>query len=171
MNKEELKQYQENFKNSIRKILDQDLCVADLRHQVNELTAFPHMEVKWENWFRIEDGWIFTIGQLDDGDYFWTWFDFLNYEDPKTKKKYTSFARPNTIELLEICESADQSCLGGFIFKSKKELLEGILNDELMILDENNEPDPEDDFSQFYFWAKEFLESDDLEGKELEEKW
>jgi hypothetical protein len=149
------------FKKQIMQILEQDLSVLELAALIREFVKMPGtMEVEWENFFKQNiDNWTFSIGQLKDGSYFWTWFEYINTHNDDGN--FMFFMRPNTIDILEIGEDCGElGCLGGYIFDNKKELIDFLYEDDMYTENLNEDGkviNKNDDFYQFVNWVAGFL--------------
>jgi hypothetical protein len=115
-------------------------------------------KISWENFWRESScDWQYSFGKLADGRYFWTWFDYYYYD------KIMLHTRPNTNKLLKIGENAEendefknyQGCLGGNIYDTKEDLINGLLNDTMYL--EGLEDKEEPDFVRFVKHIEHFL--------------
>jgi hypothetical protein len=98
----------------------------------------------------FEGDYTYSIGRLEDGRWFWTWFDYYTLDDIHQFNE-----RPSTVKILDILDpnhpDGDDN-MGGFMYDSKEDMLNGIKSDELYDLGEEFD---DDDFVAFYKWAIE----------------
>jgi hypothetical protein len=106
----------------------------------------------WEKEFtpKTNHPWTYSIGQNDDGMWFWTYFEFYIFETEEGLR-FADFNRPSINVFCELTGEDGMGVIGIEFYETKDEMIQGI-KDEMSTDEWENS---QDDFNQFYQWAIE----------------
>jgi hypothetical protein len=142
------------------KILEDEDCLDALLRKLDDEVVFEWgmdlsddvdvATIKWEQEFSLTtNSTTFFVGQLEDGKWFWTFFDSVSI----CQEWDCGSIHPGNAKILEelALDNCSDDYYGGGIDNTKEELLNDIYYSlEIDDLDEDND-------AKFYNWAKTFL--------------
>ncbi|MDP4224777.1 MAG: hypothetical protein Q8910_00205 [Bacteroidota bacterium] len=96
--------------------------------------------------------WVYSFGQLEDGQWFWTYFGYEIFNDEKGER-IIFYNKPSVNEMLKWAslspEERTDSFMGIYLFEDPEDMLDDILE---------NIEDEEDELNLFHEWAGMLLE-------------